>query len=36
VQRDHSKKFWNRVEAIIPDYKKNRIWLRKIGKDLLL
>jgi predicted metal-dependent hydrolase len=36
VQRDHSKKFWSKVHAIIPDYKTRRTWLRKTGRDLLL
>jgi len=35
VRRDHSKKFWTRVEAIIPDYKLRRTWLRKNGRVFL-
>ena len=27
VHRNHSKKFWNRVYSIIPDYKERRKWL---------
>lgn len=28
-QPDHSKKFWNEVQKIIPDYERRRKWLRK-------
>jgi predicted metal-dependent hydrolase len=27
-QPDHSKKFWNKVREIMPDYEKRRKWLR--------
>lgn len=33
-EMNHSKKFWNRVELVIPDYKKRRKWLRTEGKKL--
>jgi len=28
-QPDHSKKFWNKVKEILPDYKHRRKWLRE-------
>lgn len=34
--KDHSKKFWNAVEAVYPEYKKQRKWLRENGKKLNL
>ena len=29
--RDHSKKFWQKVESILPDFKDGRKWLKKYG-----
>ncbi|MDP1714436.1 MAG: SprT family zinc-dependent metalloprotease [Anaerolineales bacterium] len=34
--KDHSIKFWKSVEAIYPDYKKQRNWLRENGEKLNL
>ncbi len=34
--KDHSSKFWNAVEAIYPEYKKQRKWLREHGEKLNL
>lgn len=34
--RDHSKHFWNRVEEIMPDYKKKHNWLKENGINLYL
>jgi predicted metal-dependent hydrolase len=31
---DHSKKFWNLVESLCPDYKVSRNWLKKNGSSL--
>lgn len=28
-QMDHSKKFWDKVEALMPDYERRRQWLRE-------
>ena len=28
-QPDHSRKFWDKVEALMPDYRKRREWLRE-------
>lgn len=30
-EKNHSKKFWDRVETICSDYKKSRKWLKKNG-----
>jgi hypothetical protein len=34
--RNHSKKFWAQVAAILPDYKRHVTWLKKNGKYLTL
>jgi len=34
--KNHSRKFWNAVEAIYPEYKKHRKWLRENGEKLNL
>ena len=34
--KNHSSKFWKSVEAIYPDYKKQRNWLRENGEKLNL
>jgi predicted metal-dependent hydrolase len=31
---DHSKKFWNLVESLSPNYKSSRLWLKKNGGSL--
>lgn len=36
VFHNHSKRFWKRVETIMPDYKECRRWLRKNGPQLML
>jgi predicted metal-dependent hydrolase len=33
---NHSKAFWSQVEAILPDYKRRRAWLKKNGNSLRL
>jgi predicted metal-dependent hydrolase len=33
---NHSKQFWHRVGAILPDYLEHRRWLREHGRQLLL
>ncbi len=35
-EKNHSKKFWTALEAILPDYKQRRVWLRKNGHWLWL
>jgi predicted metal-dependent hydrolase len=32
---NHSQKFWNRVEELMPDFKQRRAWLKKNGKYLI-
>ena len=34
-QMNHSKEFWAEVEAVCPDYKKRRRWLRDHGDELM-
>ena len=36
VFHNHSKKFWKRVEQILPDYKVQQKWLRKNGEHLMI
>ena len=36
VVHNHSKRFWKRVETIMPDYQECRKWLRKNGQQLML
>jgi predicted metal-dependent hydrolase len=36
VEKNHSERFWRRVERILPDYKDRRAWLRKNGTLLVL
>lgn len=33
---NHSKRFWKKVEQILPDYKERRKWLRNHGLQLIL
>ncbi|MCD4704821.1 M48 family metallopeptidase [bacterium] len=30
-EKNHSQKFWNEVEKLMPDYQKQRAWLKKNG-----
>ena len=34
VEHNHSKKFWEKVAVIIPDYKIKRQWLKDNSKYL--
>jgi len=36
VFHNHSKRFWKKVQKIMPDYKERRKWLRKNGQRLIL
>ena len=36
IHRNHSKRFWNVVESVVPDYKDHRRWLRNNGHHLQL
>jgi len=31
IYQNHSKKFWDKVESILPDYKERKKWLKKYG-----
>lgn len=31
---NHSSKFWQKVESVLPNYKTPRLWLKKNGKQL--
>ncbi len=35
-QKNHSKKFWDLVGEVVPDYKEKRKWLREKGDYLVL
>jgi predicted metal-dependent hydrolase len=36
IVHNHSKRFWEKVAKIMPDYKERRKWLRKNGQRLML
>src|SRR4030042_6911781 len=33
-EKNHSKRFWNYLESVHPDYKKHRLWLKENGSSL--
>ena len=35
VHMDHSTRFWGQVEALMPGYRSERVWLRNHGNELL-
>ena len=35
-EKNHSKRFWTYLEAILPDYRKHRLWLKENGHRLWL
>ena len=35
-EKNHSKRFWDFLEVILPDFRKHRFWLRKNGYRLSL
>jgi predicted metal-dependent hydrolase len=35
VHHNHSKRFWKKVETILPDYKERQKWLKKHGPRLM-
>ena len=35
-EKNHSRRFWNELESIIPDYREHRLWLKKNGHSLCL
>jgi predicted metal-dependent hydrolase len=36
VFHNHSKRFWKKVEKIMPDYQERRKWLQRDGQQLML
>lgn len=36
IIHNHSRRFWNKVESIMPDYKSRKVWLKEHGQELLL
>lgn len=36
IEMNHSPRFWRRVEEVLPDYKKERKWLKEHGNKLML
>lgn len=36
IEMNHSPRFWNQVERVLPDYKKERKWLKEHGNQLML
>jgi predicted metal-dependent hydrolase len=36
VFHNHSKRFWKKVETIMPDYKERKKWLRKNGQGFMV
>ena len=36
VVPDHSKRFWRKVEDILPNYKQSRQWLKQNQRSMLL
>ena len=36
LEMNHSTRFWEQVECVIPDYKKSRKWLKEHGGRLML
>lgn len=36
IFHNHSRRFWNKVESVMPDYKERRKWLRKNGQGLMV
>ena len=35
-ERNHSPRFWNKVRAVLPDYKERKQWLREHGAKCVL
>ena len=34
-EMNHSRKFWDEVEKVLPDYRKQRLWLKQNGGSLI-
>ena len=35
IEMNHSKRFWAQVERILPDYRRQREWLKENGHSLM-
>ena len=35
IEMNHSKKFWAQVEPVMPDYKKQKQWLKDHGNEII-
>jgi len=35
-EKNHSKRFWDKIKAIFPDYKNQRKWLKDNGRSLII
>ncbi|MFH1792723.1 MAG: SprT family zinc-dependent metalloprotease [Patescibacteria group bacterium] len=35
-EKNHSRKFWNRVKVVLSDYKKSRSWLKENSQSLII
>lgn len=35
IHMDHSRAFWNQVGKVMPDYERNRLWLKEHGHELM-
>lgn len=36
IHHNHSKRFWKKLETILPDFKEHRTWLRKHGMQFMV
>ncbi len=36
VVHNHSKRFWSRVQRILPDYEAHKVWLKKNGPQIMV
>lgn len=36
VHHNHSKRFWKKVESVLPDFRERQKWLRKHGQRLMV
>lgn len=34
-EMNHSKRFWDEVEKVLPDYKERRKWLKENGSRIM-
>ncbi|WP_090553995.1 YgjP-like metallopeptidase domain-containing protein [Natronincola ferrireducens] len=36
AEKNHSKRYWDVVASILPDYEKRKLWLRNNGMQMKL